>query len=153
MMRGHLFIWMLSYVLRNEKRDVMLTSIAGCVVLFMRFVKTWYVDIYIYTDIYTDIDIQHVPDLQHVDCETRPPDSKPPSCCRRSQKSPLFRVLCRQGVIVFAFFFCNITKMRPDIRPKNDHKTRPRASPMARIWHAPCYHIPRRFSLPKGTQF
>ena len=35
----------------------------------------------------------------------------------------------------------------------NGHKSGPRASPMARIWHAPSYHIPKGFSMPRGTQF
>ena len=39
------------------------------------------------------------------------------------------------------------------LEPKNDHNSGPWASPRARIWHAPSYHIPRRLSLPKGTQF
>ena len=47
----------------------------------------------------------------------------------------------------------NIRKMRLDIRPQNAHKTSPRASPMARIWHAPSYYIPRRFCMPKAIQF
>ena len=44
----------------------------------------------------------------------------------------------------------NIRKMRSDIRSKNGHKTNPRASPMARIWHAPSYHTPKGFFMPKG---
>ena len=36
---------------------------------------------------------------------------------------------------------------------KNGYNSGPRASPMARIWHAPSYHIPRGFSVPKGIQF
>ena len=36
---------------------------------------------------------------------------------------------------------------------KNGHNSSPRASPRARIWHAPSYHIPKGFSMPKGTQF
>ena len=47
----------------------------------------------------------------------------------------------------------NIQKIRSDIRPQNGHKSDPRASPMARIWHAPSYHTPKGFSMPKGTQF
>ena len=29
------------------------------------------------------------------------PDNKPPSCYRMSLENPLFRVLCRQGVIIY----------------------------------------------------
>ena len=35
--------------------------------------------------------------------------------------------------------------MRANMRSKNGHKSGPRASPMARIWHAPSYHIPKGF--------
>ena len=35
----------------------------------------------------------------------------------------------------------------------NNHKSRPRASPMARIWHAPSYHTLKGFFMPKGGQF
>ena len=42
--------------------------------------------------------------------------------------------------------------MRVNMRPKNGHKSGPRAFPMAGIWHAPSYHIPKGFSMPKGTQ-
>ena len=51
------------------------------------------------------------------------------------------------------FKITNIQKMKSDIRPKNGLKTDPRASPMVRIWHAPSYHIPKGFSMPKGPQF
>ena len=43
----------------------------------------------------------------------------------------------------------NIRKMRFDIRPQNGHKSGPRASPMARIWHAPLYHTPKGFFIPE----
>ena len=55
--------------------------------------------------------------------------------------------------ILIYFKISNIRKMRPDIRHKNGHKTKSRASPMARIWHAPSYHIAKGFSIPKGIQF
>ena len=44
----------------------------------------------------------------------------------------------------------NIRTMRANIRPKNGHNSGPRVPPMARIWHAPSYHIPRGFAMPKG---
>ena len=37
--------------------------------------------------------------------------------------------------------------------PKSAHNSGPRASPSARIWHAPSYRIRRGFAVPKGTQF
>ena len=47
----------------------------------------------------------------------------------------------------------NIGKMKPDIRHKHDQNSIPRASPTARIWHAPSYHIPRGFAMPKVDSF
>ena len=40
--------------------------------------------------------------------------------------------------------------MTANIRPKNGHNSSPRGSPMARIWHAPCYHTPKGFFKPRG---
>ena len=40
-----------------------------------------------------------------------------------------------------------------DMGHKNGHNSVPRASPTARIWHAPSYHISKGFSKLKGTQF
>ena len=47
----------------------------------------------------------------------------------------------------------NIRKMRSDIRPQNGHNSGPRASPMARIWHAPSYHTPNGFFMSKRPRF
>ena len=47
----------------------------------------------------------------------------------------------------------NIRNMRSDIRPQNGHNSGPRGSPMARSWHAPSYHTPKGFSMPKGPPF
>ena len=46
----------------------------------------------------------------------------------------------------------NIRKIRSDLRLQNGHKSGPRASPMARIWHAPSYHTLKDFSCPKGVK-
>ena len=54
---------------------------------------------------------------------------------------------------IIYFKISNITKMRPNMRPKNSHHSSPRASPKTRIWHAPSYYIPRGFAMPKGAQF
>ena len=47
----------------------------------------------------------------------------------------------------------HIQKMTANIRPQNGHKSSPRGFPMARIWHAPSYHIVKGFFTPKGPQF
>ena len=44
-------------------------------------------------------------------------------------------------------------KTTVNIRPTNGHNSGPRVSPMARIWHAPYYHIVKGFFTPKGPQF
>ena len=46
-----------------------------------------------------------------------------------------------------------ICRLGANMGHKNGHNSAPKASPRVRIWHAPSYHIPRGFSMPKGEQF
>ena len=50
------------------------------------------------------------------------------------------------------FKISTMKKMRINVRHQNNHNSGSRASPRARIWHAPSYHIPRSFAMPKGAQ-
>ena len=56
-------------------------------------------------------------------------------------------------VDLICFKIFNIKNLSADIKHKIGHNSGPRGSPMARIWHAPSYHTPKRFSMPKGHQF
>ena len=62
------------------------------------------------------------------------------------------KYLCIPSYTLIYFKISNIGKMRLDVRPKNDHNSGLRASPSARIWHAPFYHIPRGFAMPEAAQ-
>ena len=60
--------------------------------------------------------------------------------------------ICRPHIFdlfhIYLIFF-NIGNLGADIKTKNCHTWRPRGSHMARIWHAPYYHIPKSFLSPK----
>ena len=64
------------------------------------------------------------------------------------------KMRCIPGFIdVIYFKLFNIGNVGADIKHKNCYKWGPKGSPMARIWHAPSYHIHKGFAMSKGAQF